>query len=213
MTRLISVGRDTLTYPDRGATAHHPLPAGYHHLRHRTHLGHGRAVFESAGAAVTTFHAHRAAGLRVRAGVGAVRPGIRIVVGIGRGPLRVEAPCEVVWTAYEPARIGFAYGTLPGHPECGEESFVVDMAPDGTVWFTVTAFSRPNRWYTRLAGPLVPFVQQHSARRIGRRLRRLAGARRPAGYWRRWTGSRRPGTGSPGWSSSGPWPASTSSPS
>ncbi|MEU7726824.1 DUF1990 domain-containing protein [Streptomyces sp. NPDC040724] len=176
MTRLISAGRDTVNYPDRGATAHRPLPAGYHHLNHRTRLGHGRAVFEAAGTAVTTFRAHRTSGMRVRADAGAVRPGSRVVVGIGVGPLRIDAPCEVVWTAYEPARIGFAYGTRPGHPECGEESFIVDMDRDGTVWFTVTAFSRPNAWYTRLAGPVVPFLQLRYARWLGHRLRKLATA-------------------------------------
>ncbi|MER6447280.1 DUF1990 domain-containing protein [Streptomyces venezuelae] len=174
MTRLISAGRDTVNYPDRGATAHRPLPAGYNHLHHRTRLGRGRAVFEAAGTAVTTFHAHRTSGMRVQADVGAVRPGSRVVVGIGLGPLRIDAPCQVIWTAYEPARIGFAYGTLAGHPECGEESFVVDMDPDGTVWFTVTAFSRPNAWYTRLAGPVVPVLQHQYARLLGHHLRKLA---------------------------------------
>ncbi|AKL68864.1 MULTISPECIES: DUF1990 family protein [Streptomyces] len=180
MTRLISAGRDTVSYPDRGATRRRPLPAGYHHLRHRTRIGHGRAAFEAAGVAVTTFHAHRASGMRVRADAGAVRPGSRVVVGIGIGPLRIEAPCEVVWTAYEPRRIGFAYGTLAGHPECGEESFLVDIDADGAVWFEVTAFSRPATWYTRLAGPVIPFLQLRYARWLGHRLRRLAAAARPA---------------------------------
>lgn len=176
MTRLISAGRDTLSYPDRGATARRPLPAGYHHLHHRTRIGHGQAVFEAAGVAVTTFHAHRTSGMRVRVdagGTGAVRPGSRVVVGIGLGPLRISAPCEVIWTAYEPRRVGFAYGTLTGHPESGEESFIVDMDTDGAVWFTVTAFSRPSSWYTRLAGPVVPLLQRAYARRLGRRVRRL----------------------------------------
>lgn len=176
MTRLISTGRDTLNYPDRGATARQPLPAGYHHLLHRTRVGHGRAAFEAAGAAVTTFHAHRTSGMRVRAADGAVRPGSRAVVGIGLGPLRIDAPCEVVWTAYEPARVGFAYGTLSGHPECGEESFVVEIDPGGTVWFTVTAFSRPAAWFTRAAGPAVPFLQRSYARWLGRHVRKLAAA-------------------------------------
>ncbi|MFD7256233.1 DUF1990 family protein [Streptomyces sp. NPDC059874] len=176
MTRLISAGRDTVSYPDRGATARRPLPAGYNHLRHRTRVGHGRAAFEAAGNAVTTFHAHRTSGMRVRAADGAVRPGGRVVVGIGFGPLRIDAPCEVIWTAFEPARVGFAYGTLTGHPECGEESFVVEIDPDGTVWFTVTAFSRPNSWYTRLAGPVIPFLQLRYAHWLGRHVRKLATA-------------------------------------
>lgn len=176
MTRLISAGRDTFNYPDRGATRRRPLPAGYHHLHHRTRIGQGQAVFEAAGTAVTTFAAHRASGMLVRAEHGAVQPGSRVVVGIGFGPLRIDAPCEVIWTAYEPHRAGFAYGTLAGHPECGEESFMVHQDPDGTVWFEVTAFSRPAVWYTRLADPVIPFLQQCYARRLGRTVRRLAAA-------------------------------------
>ncbi|MET9701165.1 DUF1990 domain-containing protein [Streptomyces sp. NPDC006529] len=183
MTRIISEGarrsRDAagrpgrLSYPDRGATRLRPLPRGYHHLDHRVRVGHGRAAFEAAGAAVTTFALHRATGMRVRAEHGAVRPGTRVVVGIGFGPLRIDAPCEVIWTAYEPGRAGFAYGTLDGHPESGEESFLVELAEDGSVWFSVTAFSRPAAWYTHLAGPLVPALQLGCARLLGRTLRTL----------------------------------------
>lgn len=130
MTRLTGTGRTVpdhryfprdFNYPERNATEHRPLPAGYHHLHHRTRIGSGRAVFEAAGAAVTTFRAHRASGMLVRADHGAVRPGTRVVVGIGFGPLRISAPCQVIRTTYEPARTGFAYGTLTGHPESGEE--------------------------------------------------------------------------------------------
>jgi uncharacterized protein (UPF0548 family) len=45
----------------------------------------------------------------------------------------------------EENRRGFAYGTPPGHPEQGEEAFVVALREDGQVTFTVTAFSRPAR--------------------------------------------------------------------
>ncbi|MEU6890616.1 DUF1990 domain-containing protein [Streptomyces sp. NPDC046557] len=174
MTRLLSTDRDILSYPERGATEHRPLPAGYHHLHHRTRIGHGPAVFEAAGTALTTFRAHRASGMRVLAEPGAVRPGARVTVGIGFGPLRIDARCLILRTAYESARVGFSYGTLTGHPESGEESFMVLMDPDGTVWFEVTAFSRPARWYTRLGGPVVPFLQLNYARLLGRTLRRLA---------------------------------------
>lgn len=183
MTRIISEGAHRprgaaerpgrVSYPDRGATRLRPLPAGYHHLEHRVRVGHGRAAFETAGAAVVTFRLHRATGMRIRARHGVVRPGGRVEVGIGFGPLRIDAPCEVIWTAFEPGRVGFAYGTLDGHPECGEESFLVELAEDGSVWFSVTAFSRPAAWYTRLAGPLIPVLQLGYARLLGRTLRAL----------------------------------------
>ncbi len=58
----------------------------------------------------------------------------------------VKAPVRVVYVIDEPARRGFAYGTLEGHPESGEEAFVVDRTEDGSVWITITAFSRPSAW-------------------------------------------------------------------
>ncbi|MFH9419494.1 DUF1990 family protein [Streptomyces sp. NPDC017529] len=161
-------------YAEHGATRRRPLPGGYRHLHEATYLGHGRAVLEAAGEAVTTFRMHRAAGVRVRASAAEAAPGVAVVCDLGLGPARLPAPCRVVWSEYESERIGFAYGTLTGHPQRGEESFVVEMRDDGAVWFTMTAFSRPGRWYTRLAGPLVPAFQRLYARHCGRTLRRLA---------------------------------------
>ncbi|WP_175412091.1 DUF1990 family protein [Streptomyces sp. TRM64462] len=167
----------TFSYPDVGATRSPELPAGYHHLRHSALIGHGRDAFQAAGAAVTTWRMHRASGARVHAEAVRAVPGVRLTVAVGAGPVEYGVPCEVVWTAYEENRTGFAYGTLQGHPERGEESFVVDLRPDGSVWFTVTAFSRPARWYSRAAGPLVPVLQRWYARRLGRTLRAIARGR------------------------------------
>ncbi|MER5550553.1 DUF1990 domain-containing protein [Streptomyces sp. NPDC002793] len=172
----------TLTYPEVGTTRLGPLPDGYHHLHHRAVVGRGRADFEAAGTAVTEWRMHRASGARVNASAARADTGTTVEVSIGLGPLRLSAPCEIVWTAYEKDRTGFAYGTLPGHPERGEESFVVELADDGRVWFTVMAFSRPASWYTRLAGPLVPVVQHWYARRLGASLRRIVPAVRRAGH-------------------------------
>ncbi|WP_030253456.1 DUF1990 family protein [Streptomyces violens] len=162
-----------LSYPEHGATQHGPLPAGYKHLHVEVPVGHGRAVFERAGEAITAFRMHRAAGVRIRAGAEVAEPGVPVESGLGVGPLRITAPCRVVWSTYDSDRIGFGYGTLEGHPECGEESFVAELRSDGSVWFTVTAFSRAASWYTRLAGPLVPVFQRAYARHCGRTLRRL----------------------------------------
>ncbi|MET7765149.1 DUF1990 domain-containing protein [Streptomyces sp. NPDC005393] len=162
-----------LTYPEVGATRRWPLPAGYHHLRVRTRVGHGRAVFEAAGRAVMDWRMHRAVGVSVRTREPVATAGMPVVVGLGVGRLRLSAPCEVVWTVADEERTGFAYGTLPGHPERGEESFVVSLEPDGSVVLTVTAFSRPAAWFSRAGGPLVPLFQQAYARRCGGVLRRL----------------------------------------
>ncbi|MEO3973772.1 DUF1990 domain-containing protein [Streptomyces sp. CAU 1734] len=168
--------RYTLSYPEVGATRHGPMPGGYRHLHHTTRVGRGRAGFEAAAAAVTGWRMHRESGARLRATGPRAEPGVLVEVSAGLGRLRVGGRCEVVWTAREAQLAGFAYGTLPGHPECGEESFTVSLREDGSVWFTVMAFSRPDRWYTRLAGPLVPPLQRAYARRLGRTVRRLAAA-------------------------------------
>ncbi|WP_367136947.1 MULTISPECIES: DUF1990 family protein [Streptomyces] len=160
-----------LTYPEAGATARRPLPAGYHHLYEVGYLGRGRPVFDAAAEAVLSWRMHRAAGIRVPAGTLPAAPGVTVDVSLGLGPLRASGTCAVVWTVREEHRAGFAYGTLPGHPECGEESFVVTLDGAEDVRLAVTAFSRPARWYTRAAGPLVPAFQRRYARYCARVLR------------------------------------------
>ena len=177
MSAVRRITARSLSYAEVGATRLGPLPAGYHHLRHTARIGKGRAAFEAAGSAVTTWRMHRASGVRLWASAARAEPGVRVAVSVGIGPLRLTAPCEVIWTVHDKDRAGFAYGTLTGHPELGEESFVVDLDDDGSVWFTVTAFSRPAAWYTRLGGPLVPVAQRWYARRLGHTLRRITAGR------------------------------------
>jgi uncharacterized protein (UPF0548 family) len=139
----------TFTYAEVGATAGE-LPDGYAHLRERTPLR--TRDLDAAAEAVLTFAMHRAAGARVRSSADRAAPGVSVRIALGLGFLRFRAPCRVVWCVAEPDRAGFAYGTLPGHPECGEESFVVRRAGDGRLALVVTAFSRPARPYASLGG-------------------------------------------------------------
>jgi uncharacterized protein (UPF0548 family) len=57
-------------------------------------------------------------------------------------------------------RCGFAYGTLPGHVETGEERFSVALRPDGSVVYELMAFSRPRYWAARLVKPLARHWQR-----------------------------------------------------
>jgi uncharacterized protein (UPF0548 family) len=160
-----------LTYPEVGATRDGPLPAGYRHLRYRTPLGAG--VFDVAADAVLTWRMHRAAGVRVTASAPRAEVGVTLVSGLGVGPLRLNAPSEVVWVVDDGRRAGFGYGSLAGHPARGEEAFLVERGDDGQVWFSVTAFSRPAGWLMRGAGPAAVAVQHAYVRRCGAVLRRL----------------------------------------
>jgi uncharacterized protein (UPF0548 family) len=152
-----------LTYPEVGATAG-ALPEGYHHVRAERVVGEGRELFERCCEVVLTWGVQRGAGLVVEH-PGRVRVGQDQRVGLPLGPLRLWAPCRVVYVVEERDRCGFAYGTLPGHPETGEESFVVSLEPSGEVRFEIRAFSRPARWFSRLGAPVTARVQARVTRR------------------------------------------------
>lgn len=162
------------TYAEVGATRDpSDLPPGYHHLRYRSTIGSGRRAFTAAGAAVIEWRMHAGMHVRPRAEAPRAAPGVGLTLTLGVRPFSVVAPCRVVWATSDDRSIGFAYGTLAGHPERGEESFLVELADDDTVCFTITAFSRPAVWYSRAAGPLVPMLQHGYAHACARVLRRI----------------------------------------
>ena len=70
--------------------------------------------------------------------------------------------CRVVYTVEAPRRIGFAYGTLQDHAECGEERFIVEWHEDDSVWFHFLAFSKP-RFLARVGAPLTRSLQKRFA--------------------------------------------------
>ncbi len=78
----------------------------------------------------------------------------------------LRAPCRVVYVIDEPDIRGFAYGTLPGHPESGEERFAVRYDPNtSAVYAEVAAFSRPGTWWSKAGGPFVVMAQRVIANR------------------------------------------------
>jgi uncharacterized protein (UPF0548 family) len=74
------------------------------------------------------------------------------------------APVRIVYLIDEADRKGFAYGTLPGHPERGEESFVLERQGAQTV-IQITAFSSPAEFLVRLGQPLARVIQTATTRR------------------------------------------------
>lgn len=164
--KLSDLASKTLTYPEVGATAG-AMPAGYRHIRRSAKIGRGRERFEQAAAEGLRWGMLRGAGLRVEATTEAAAEGADVLVHMGP----VLAPCRVVYVVDEPDRRGFAYGTLPGHAECGEELFMVRFDPGtGDVHAEVAAFSKHATWWSRLASPVTSAVQRFVT---GRYLRAL----------------------------------------
>jgi uncharacterized protein (UPF0548 family) len=154
----------TPTYPELGATQHDVMPAGYRHDDLRVELGRGDEVTARARLGIETWRAHTGAGLAVYPTGAPVEVGGTVLVVATVGPLRVVAPCRIIAVVDEPSRFGFAYGTLPGHPEQGEEAFVCEQSADGTVIFRVRAFSRPRDPLARLGAPVSRWVQTRATR-------------------------------------------------
>lgn len=147
-----------LTYTGVGRTAAAP-PAGYAFFSRTRTLARGRD-FESAAHALFTWQVHTRAGLEVAASTRHVAVDALVVMRLGVGRLALRIPCRVVYVIDEPDRRGFAYGTLPGHPESGEESFILHRRDDGEVDFVITAFSRPATLLVKISGPAGRAIQQ-----------------------------------------------------
>ena len=151
-----------LSYSEVGATAAAELPAGYGHLRVEKQIGTSQQRFEQAADAVMRWGMQRGAGLGVQASSEVAEVDTVVLVRMGFLP----APCRVVYVIDEPDIRGFAYGTLPGHPESGEERFVVRRDPTTSAVFAeVSAFSRPATWWSKAGRPLVSVAQRVIARR------------------------------------------------
>lgn len=183
--RSLPAPDQSVTYRPIGGTKAPDLeqnpPPGYHPLVRRARIGQGDERFEFASATVLTWGVQRNSGYQIISlpggealeqrwqlgdgTTGFVEVGDTVALKIPTGPFRITAPARVVYVVDEPDRRGFAYGTLPGHPERGEESFIVERAADGTIWFQLRAFSRPANLFWQLGGPVSSYFQAFYTRR------------------------------------------------
>ena len=168
LRRFLAAQRELpFTYEAVGATAGTP-PAGYVVDRTRIKLGEGEAVFQSAIAALRRWEQFRLGWVAAWPSDTPIEPGeVVAVMGRAIGFWWLNA-CRVVYVVGETgplSKFGFAYGTLPGHVESGEERFLIewDRSDDG-VWYDIIAFSRPNQFSARLGYPVVRRLQNRFGR-------------------------------------------------
>ena len=129
-------------------------------------IGTGGTRFEEAAAEVMRWGMLRGAGLRVEATTEVADVGSEVIVGLGP----VRAPCRVVYVVDEPDRRGFAYGTLPGHAETGEELFAVRYDPATEAVYAEVTCVLPARDVVEPAGgPVTSLAQRVISRRYLRR--------------------------------------------
>jgi uncharacterized protein (UPF0548 family) len=170
------------SYPEVGASSllGEPLPerlAGRYDLDHlRVVLGHGREVFARARSALFAWRHFDVPWVELRGATEPAHEGQVVATLASIAGIWLLNPCRVVYTSQPPDApnvAAFAYGTLPGHVEIGEERFVVSIDPTTeAVHYEIEAFSRPASLWVRLGRPFARRMQRRFALATGAALRR-----------------------------------------
>jgi uncharacterized protein (UPF0548 family) len=169
----------SFSYGFVGCTRDQPQPRrGWNIDRHRMLLGNGQEVFRTARRAIENWQMFPRE-VATLCWPQPPREGLDVAVLYWAAPVRLWLllAARVVYCLSETIerdsrtieRFGFAYGTLPDHPERGEERFLVEWDHrDDTVWYDLLAVSQPRHWLARLGYSYTRYEQA--------RFRRLSGA-------------------------------------
>ncbi|WP_193095891.1 DUF1990 family protein [Brevibacterium sp. FME17] len=175
-------------------------PAGYRDFEAAFFIGHGRATFDRCAEELLHWQVKIRSGFDIdvespKSGpqtqgdgrdngwdnggdasrTGSGRPRVEVgqepTIFVRLGPFRLPEPARVIEVFESEARRGFTYGTKPGHPITGEESFILIHTPDDRVFLVLRSLSRAGLGIWRLGEPLVRLAQNVYRRRYARALR------------------------------------------
>jgi len=158
------------SYDEVGASREEArAPAGYTLDHNRTRLGEGRETFDRSIAALHAWKMFDLGWARLVPPDSPVEVGTTVAVLAKHYGFHSLNPCRISYTIEQDGgdlvRRGFAYGTLPGHGERGEERFTVEWhREDDSVFYDIYAFSRPNHLLARLGRPLARRLQRRFAK-------------------------------------------------
>ncbi len=140
------------SYADVGATLSSP-PAGYTLDHNRIELGRGAEVFNRAVRAVRGWKMFDMPWIRLCWPDSGIEVGTVVAVlarHLGFFSLNACRIVAAVDTDDAIKKFGFAYGTLPGHAERGEERFTVEWNRENDlVVYDLLAFSRPDNFLAK----------------------------------------------------------------
>ena len=166
------------SYHEQGATRER-APSGYTVDHNRVQVGRGAEVFARAVEALRAWKMFDVGWIQLCWPDTPIRVGSTVAVVARHYGFWSLNACRVVYVVDESvaqARYGFAYGTLMGHAETGEERFTVELRPeDETVWYDIYAFSRPNG-LARTGSPLSRRLQKRFARDSKKAMQLAAGS-------------------------------------
>ena len=148
------------TYVPVGATNRPDPLKNFNNDGLRVALGAGVADFERAREAIRRWRMFPEGWTLILPEAAPIRENVVVAMYARALGLWWRNACRIVYRVDEPGRFGFAYGTLPGHIERGEELFQVLLDAEGKVWYEIRAFSRPRHWLAWLGYPLTRFLQE-----------------------------------------------------
>lgn len=152
------------SYPEVGHTKNeNPVP-GYDNDFNFIELGRGKAVWQAAKEAVRQWKMFPGGWACIFPDDTPIREGETVAMSARVLGFWWLNSCRIVYVVDNESQFGFAYGTLPGHVECGEELFMVEKMPDGLVRYVLKAFSKPRFWMARLGYPLARRYQKKFVR-------------------------------------------------
>ena len=159
------------SYAEVGASRN-SLLENYSINHHRIQVGSGADIFARAKTAVQSWTMYDLEWTKLYPPETPISVGEVIVVIVNHLFCWSLNPCRIVYVLEEGGaieRFGFAFGTLPGHSETGEERFTVEWRrDDNAVWYELLAFARPQHILAKIGSPFVPIVQQKFAKDSGR---------------------------------------------
>ena len=177
--RLKAQAQLPYSYAAVGATATTP-PTDYLVDHNRVQLGYGATTFAQGCAAIRGWTMFDLGWIDLLWPDAPITAGTTVGVLAYLPGLQILNACRIVYVIDETkpdlSRFGFAYGTLPGHVERGEERFLVEWHHgDDSVWYDILAFSQPNHPLVRLGYPVTRFYQKRFARASLRRMAQSVG--------------------------------------
>jgi uncharacterized protein (UPF0548 family) len=155
------------SYPDADIVAGES-PSGYTRDHNRIKLGEGPEMFHRATESIRRWEMFNIGWLQL------CWPDAPIEIGTTVGVL---ADLKLFWSLNacriarlvdeegDVQRFGFAYGTLPEHVERGQEAFVVEWnSRNDSVWYDLSAYSKPNQLLAKMGYPVTRGLQKRFAR-------------------------------------------------
>ncbi|HQU92252.1 MAG TPA: DUF1990 domain-containing protein [Pyrinomonadaceae bacterium] len=162
-TFLLAAQEMEFSYIGIGATET-TVPNGYLLDHNLIEIGESDAQWDAAKRSISTWRMFDIGWVNIYGPTTPIETGQAVAIVIRHLGFYSLNAARIVYTIDEPARFGFAYGTLEDHGESGEERFMVERDSEGKIWYDLKAFSRPDHIFSKIGYPVVRMLQKRFAR-------------------------------------------------